>query len=159
MSPMRKLDEADKEQLKRIAFSNVMMHAIPDQRKFIRDIKGLVRNNTYQDYFQDQKQYVEAISEALAEKEIHSKDNIEQFAKDNLEITKKLQLSMENAMRKSREQQLKLRPSDNITKSIALLKEIDKRLLGSMDIDEKDSFRARLEEMKSVIEDIYSYVK
>ena len=44
-----------KDQLKTIVFNNVMMKALPDQRKFIRDIKGLVKNNTYRDYFDDQK--------------------------------------------------------------------------------------------------------
>lgn len=36
---LKQLNEPDKQQLKLIAFNNAMMHAMPDQRKFIRDIK------------------------------------------------------------------------------------------------------------------------
>jgi len=159
MSPMRKLDETDKEQLKKIAFSNVMMHAIPDQRKFIRDIKGLIKANAYQDYFKDQRQYVDGISEAISKEDIHSKENIEKFADENQAITKSLQLSMENALLRSRSEQLKSRPAENVVKSIALLKDIDTRLVRSMDSDEVDSLKAGLDEMKSIVDDIYSCIK
>ena len=43
MTPLRKLDDDEKEDLKKIAFNNVLMKAIPDQRKFIRDINCLVQ--------------------------------------------------------------------------------------------------------------------
>ena len=47
IAPLRQLDDTGKQQLKIIAFNNAMMKAIPDQRKFIRDIKGLIKNDTY----------------------------------------------------------------------------------------------------------------
>src|SRR5699024_12068592 len=44
MGPMKKLNDLEKTQLKHIAFTNTMMNAIQDQRRFIRDIKKLIRD-------------------------------------------------------------------------------------------------------------------
>src|SRR5699024_3251642 len=44
MAPMKKLNDLEKTQLKHIAFTNTMMNAIQDQRRFIRDIKKLIRD-------------------------------------------------------------------------------------------------------------------
>ena len=154
MAPMRKLDEQEKAQLKKIAYCNVLMQAIPDQRKFIRDIKGLVRNDAYKEYFDEQEQWISKISNGLEEKEIHSKGEIDQFVNDNRNITEELQASMEHALLRSRSQQLKSKPSENVAKSITLLKEIDPRLLNSMDSDEIDHFRAGLDEVEAVIAEL-----
>jgi len=151
MAPMRKLDEDEKQQLKGIAFSNVTMQAIPDQRKFIRDIKGLVKNNAYQSYFEEQERWVKTISDRLAEQDVRSKEDLETFADNNQNITEELQNSMERALLRSRTQQLKSKPAENVAKSISLLKELDPRLLKSMDSDEVDQFMAGLDELETVI--------
>lgn len=48
---LKQLTDEEKVQLKQIVFNNTVMKAITDQRKFIRDIKALVRNDMYSNYF------------------------------------------------------------------------------------------------------------
>ena len=50
---LKKLNAKEQTQLKIITFNNAMMRAMTDQRKFIRDIKVLVKNEAYREYFED----------------------------------------------------------------------------------------------------------
>jgi Ran GTPase-activating protein (RanGAP) involved in mRNA processing and transport len=91
MTPLRQLNESEKQQLKYIAFNNAMMHAIPDQRKFIRDIKNLVKNGTYAAYFEEQQKWGDAIREKFEVFDVRSKADVDKFAEDNADITEELQ--------------------------------------------------------------------
>ena len=152
MTPLRKLDDDEKEELKRIAFNNVLMKAIPDQRKFIRDINGLVRNDAYKEYFEDQKNWDAVIREKLAESEVHGKEDIDRFAAENTDIADKLADSMERALLRSRSQKLKEKPSENVAKSISLLMDVDTRFFDRMNTEEKESLKAELGELIRIAE-------
>lgn len=152
MAPLRQLDEYDKKRLKRIAFHNAMMHAMPDQRKFIRNIKGLIKNGTYSAYFEEQQKIGQQIQEQYAAVEIHSKADVDQFAEDHPMLTEELQISLERALLRSRSQQLKAKPLENISKSVSLLMEVDSRQFGKMDLQEKEAIRAELDELAKIVE-------
>ena len=55
MAPLHQLPNERKSELKKIVFNNAIMKAMPDQRKFIRDIKNLIRNDGYSLFFDKQK--------------------------------------------------------------------------------------------------------
>ena len=152
MAPLRQLDDAGKKQLKTIAFNNAMMKAMPDQRKFIRDIKGLIKNGTYDSYFEEQQKWAFVIKEKYETVDIHSKEDVDKFAEENASITEELQLSMERALLKSRSQLLKNKPAENVSKSIALLTEVDSRLFGKMEAEEKENLKAELDELARIVE-------
>ena len=152
MASLRKLNDDKRQQLKIIVFNNVIMKAMPDQRKFIRDIKGLIKNGTYVAYFEDQKKWAAVIQEKLQKVDVHSKEDVDKFAEENKIITEELQFSMERALLKSRSQILKNKPSENVSKSIALMTDVDPRLFHKMDSEEKENFRAELEELAKIIE-------
>lgn len=152
MAPLRQLDEEGKQQLKTIAFNNAMMHAMPDQRKFIRDIKSLIKNGTYTAYFEDQRKWEQAIQEKFSAIEVRSKADVDRFAEDNAAITEELQMSMERALLRSRSQQLKSKPSENVSKSISLLMEVDSRQFGRMNNEEKETLKAELDELAKIVD-------
>lgn len=152
MAPLRQLDEEGKQQLKTIAFNNAMMHAMPDQRKFIRDIKGLIKNGTYTTYFEDQQKWGQAIQEKFAAVEVRGKADVDRFAEDNAGITEELQMSMERALLRSRSQQLKAKPSENVSKSISLMMEVDSRQFGRMNTEEKETLKAELDELAKIVD-------
>lgn len=152
MAPLRQLDEEGKQQLKAIAFNNAMMHAMPDQRKFIRDIKGLIKNGTYTTYFEDQQKWGQAIQEKFAAVEVRGKADVDRFAEDNAGITEELQMSMERALLRSRSQQLKAKPSENVSKSISLMMEVDSRQFGRMNTEEKETLKAELDELAKIVD-------
>lgn len=152
LTPLRQLNEDDKKQLKIIAFNNAFMKAIPDQRKFIRDIKMLVKNGTYASYFEEQRELARGVQEKLEATEIHSKEDIDKFVQENSSVAEELQTSMERALLKSRSQLLKNKPVENVSKSIALLLDIDSRLFAKMDAEEKENLKAELDELKRITE-------
>ena len=152
MAPLKKLDQNEKQQLKTIAFNNIMMKAIPDQRKFIRDIKGLIKNDAYQPYFEDQKKWIEEISTLFFNTEIHEKNDVDRFANDNHKLSEELQVSMERALLRSRSKHLSNKPGENITKSIVLMKEVDPSLFDKLDDDEKEKLELQLEELAEIVD-------
>ena len=149
---LRSLDNQEKKDLKRIAFNNVLMRAIPDQRKFIRDIKGLIRGGSYREYFEDQKKCDAKIQEILKDAEIHSKGDLEEFASENIDIADNLSRSMERALLRSRSQKLKEKPSENVAKSIALMMDVDTRFFDRLGIEEKENLREGLDELIRIAE-------
>lgn len=147
---LRALDQAGKEQLKKIAFNNTILGAIKDQRKFIRDIRGLIKNEAYADYFAEQSKIATEIEAAFGEAEIHVKADVDKFASEHPQITEKLQNSMERALRRVRAQQVRSRPSENVSKSIGLLMDVDPRLFGKLSEEEKDTLKADLLELERI---------
>ena len=149
---LRSLEETEKTKLKRISFNNVLMKAIPDQRKFIRDIKALIRGDSYRNYFEDQRKWDDVIHEKLHGKKIHTKEDIDAFALENSDIADELAMSMERAMLRSRSKKLKEKPSENVAKSIALMMDIDTRFFDRLGTEEKESLKAELGELIRIAE-------
>lgn len=152
MAQLKKLNDWEKVQLKHIAFDNVMMNAVPDQRKFIRDIKKLIRDDSYTEYFAEQQSLEQQLYEQYLAEEIHSKQDIDSFAQKNHTIAEKLKNSMERALQKSRAQQLKSKPIDNMRKCVELLTEVDTRLFAKMGPEDKENVQSELQELTNIIE-------
>ncbi len=159
MAPLKQLNDEEKQQLKHIAFNNVMMQAIPDQRKFIRDIKALVKNDTYASYFKDQEKLSQQISEKYKETPIRNKADIEKFASDHTDLTEEMQVSMERSKLKSRSEILKARPVENVSKSISLMMEVDSRQFDRMTEEEKDKLLSKLSELNEIVDSFTSILK
>ena len=158
MTPLKQLNATEKQQLKIIAFNNAMMKAIPDQRKFIRDIKGLIKNGTYTTFFDEQQTLSQRISEQFATLEVHAKEDIDRFAAENPGIAEALQRSMERALLRSRSQQLREKPSEHISKCISLLQDVDLRLIEKMNTEERDDLKASLDELTKIIHSIQAHL-
>jgi REP element-mobilizing transposase RayT len=56
-----------------------------------------------------------------------------------------------HALLRARSAQLRNKPSENVEKSIALLMDIDPRLFGRLDEEEKETLRAELDELKKIV--------
>ena len=151
MPALKPLDADEKETLKTTAFNNTLMRAIKDQRKFIRDIRGLIKNDTYKSYFEEQKSLGAKIAEKLAAVEIRSKEDLDHIADENSVLTEQLKESMERALLRSRTQQLKNKPSENVRKSVDLLMDIDPRLFGKMGEEDKEELKAELLELERIV--------
>ena len=151
MPALKALNPEEKDKLKKIAFNNTVLKAIPDQRKFIRDIRGLIKTRSYTDYFAEQEQLAREIEEKYAAPEIRSKEDVDRFAADNSKIAEQLQDTMERALRRARAQQVRNRPSENVGKSITLLMDVDPRLFGRLSEEEKDMLKAELSELERIV--------
>lgn len=144
---LNQLNDNDRLRLKKIAFNNAMFKAEPDQRKFIRDIKGMIKSDTYKVFMDEQDRICAEVPGELDQTGIKDKSDIEKFVEANQHITNELCQAMESALQSSRQKQLKAKPADNVGKGISLLLDVDPRLFKHMDPDEKTNLKASLEEM------------
>lgn len=152
MAPLKKLDIDEKKQLKIIVFNNVMMNAVSDQRKFIRDIKALINSGTYKSYFDDQKRLANIIRNKYSTTTVRSKDDIDRFVLENSAIKEELQMSMNHALLKSSFQIQKTKPVEKVTESISVMIEIDSRLFNKLDMDEKEKLKSELDELARIVD-------
>lgn len=152
MPILKQLSGDERNQLKTIVFNNVIMKALLDQRKFIRDLKLLIKNDTHTMYFEDQVEINEQIHEKYDELEIKTKTDIDNFARDNDSITEELQLALQRALLRSRRQQLKAKPAENVAKSVSLMTEFDARMFDKMDTSERKHLKREMDHLSKVIE-------
>ena len=152
MPLLKQLTGDEKNQLKTIVFNNVIMKALLDQRKFIRDLKLLIKNDTHTMYFEDQVELNEQIHEKYDDLVIKTKADIDRFARDNENITEELQLALQKALLRSRRQQLKAKPAENVAKSVSLMTEFDARMFDKMDTAEKKHLKREMDHLSKVID-------
>ena len=67
------------------------------------------------------------------------------------QITRQMQDSMERALRQARAQQVKNKPSENVSKSIGLLMDVDPRLFEKLSEEEKETLKADLSELEQIL--------
>ena len=158
MAPLRKLEGEKKTDLKKIAFNNAVMKAMPDQRKFIRDIKNLINKEVYEVYFEEQATIGDLIRAKLEELDIHDKSDLDKFAEANVAIAEDLKMSMEKAMQRYRSQELKNKPTEIASKCFASLMEIDIRNFRIMSLEEKEELKAQLQELENTVKKFIQFL-
>ncbi len=151
---LNKLSEAEKVKLKTIVFNNVLLQANRDQRKFIRDIKGLVSNANHSAYFNDQDAINHLIHEKFDVLEIKEKADLDDFAKNNAILSEKLRNSIERHLQASKERKALLKPLENVSKSVSLMADVDESTFEKMNNDEKEEL---LDGMNRLTNVIYEY--
>ena len=152
LAPMRALPtEEEKNQLKTFVFNNAVMKAFADQRRFIREIKNLIKNKTYANYFEDQSETNQKFHELFDNFPIRSKKDIDTFVQNNKDLAVQMERSMERAMLRTRNKQTMQKPGENIQRSIELIGEIDTRLIDRMNTTEKKNLEKGFDDLSELI--------
>lgn len=148
---LSKISEVEKQQLKTIVFNNVLLQANKDQRKFIRDIKALVNNDSYKDYFADQQIINSLIHEKFDDLEINGKADLDDFVINNAILREKLRNSIDRFLQLSKERKELLKPIENVTKSVSLMADVDERTFDKMNSEEKEELLDGINRLSNVI--------
>lgn len=146
----KKFGEERRGELKRTVFNNIVLKAIPDQRKFIRDIKNLVKCETCEQYLDDTADIRREMGEKLRAASPDSEEALNAFAAGNEQAIKEFATLHEIALLRSRAAAIKSRPSENVKKCLELLTDIDPRLFFKLDGEEREELKAQLEELMNV---------
>lgn len=150
LAPLRQLNDTEQAELKTIAFNNALTGAVADQRKFIRDIRSLVRSGEYPAFFTEQMALNDLIRERLNGCEIRTKEDLDRFTAENPVFAEELRASLERTMLRSRSAQLKSKPAESVGKCISQLRDVDPRLIERLDPEEKETLRAGLDELARI---------
>lgn len=153
MPGLRQISDEEKDALKTLVFQNIMMGAIQDQKKFIRDVRSLLKSDSYIIFFDEQRKLGEVIRQAYASAEIRDKTDVDRFAREHNDITQELRTSLERALLRSRAQQLRARPEENVSKCISLMSEIDPRLFGKLDEEERKNLVTELQSLMNLADE------
>ena len=149
--------EESKNELKRSIFSNIMMGAVADQRKFIRSIKSMMDSGLYSSYIKKQVKIADEIEEKKKERPITNKRELDEFIRDNEELSENLQISMDRSLLQSKKAQTRSRPSQIVNKSLSMLSDIDTNIIDKLSYDEKEKLHTQLRKLTdavTLIEDV-----
>lgn len=160
MVPLLKRCETDeaRQDLKNSVFSNTMMGAFADQRKYIRSVKAMMDSGLYSSYIKKQNKITEDILAKKKEANIKNKADLDAFVKENEDSTEELQISMERSLLKSKKAQTKSRPSQIVSKSLSMLMDIDTRVVDKLSDQEKDKLSSQLHKLSEAVSLIHSEV-
>ena len=158
MVPLAKRCETEesKKELKRSVFSNIMMGSFADQKKFIRNVKAMMDSGLYSSYIKKQAKIADEIEEKKKVRPITNKHDLDEFIKENEDLSEDLQISMDRSLLQSKKAQTKSRPSQIVTKSLSMLMDIDTRIFDKLSEGEKEKLHTQLHKLTdavSLIED------
>ena len=151
-APLRQLNAEEQAQLKNICFDNVLLGAVTDQRKFIRDLRALIRSGNYPAFFEEQAELHTQLQVLLSAAEIRGKEDLDCFALEHSALADQLRNSLERAMLRSRSAQLHSKPAEHVGKCMSLLLDVDPRLFDRLDPEERESLKASLDELAKMVE-------
>ena len=126
------------------------MKAVADQRIFIRDIKKLAKDVLTDEFFAEQDKINEQIAVKFSGVTPAGKADLDAFAESCADLADDIRCSMERALIRSRTQTLINRPAENVVKCKNLLTDIDPRLFGKLEEDEKQTLIAELEDLSQI---------
>lgn len=153
MVPLVKRCETEdgKLELKRSVFSNTMMGSFGDQKKFIRNLRSMMDSGLYSSYMKRQSKLTDTLEEKKQAKQITNKKDLDNFIKENEELTEDLQISMERSLLQSKKAETKSRPSQIVNKSLSMLMDIDTRIFDKLSDVEKEKLHTQLHRLNDAV--------
>ena len=139
------------EQIKNTVFTNIMMKTIGDGRKFIRNLSAMNSNGFLPTYLKEQERISKEIQVRVAEVKPDSKANMDHFVAQNEDLSDDLRLSMDKSLLKAKKKETRSKPSQIVTKSIAMLRDVDTRIVEKLDDTEKDKLRQQVDKLSQMI--------
>lgn len=143
--------EESKRDLKKSIFNNIMMGSCNDQRKYIRNVKKMMETGMYSSYIKKQIKIADEIEGKKQEYHITNKRELDEFVKNNEDLSDELQFSMERSMLQSKKQQTKSRPSQIVNKSLSMLMDIDTRIIDKLSDTEKEKLNNQLHRLNDAV--------
>lgn len=151
---LKKVSDAEKQQVKEVVFANVMMKTIGDSRKFIRNLNSMLGNGYLQLYLKEQKRISDQLQEKLRQSPTGSRYELDRFVSENEDMTEELQLSTDKQLLKAKRAETRGKPSQIVSKSITMLKGVDTRIFEKLNDTERDKLRLQVSKLSQMIDRI-----
>lgn len=140
------------QKVKNAVFANVMMHTIGDSRKYIRNLSSMMDSGFFSAYIKDQSRISENLQEDLDAAAPETKGDLAFFVSTHGEEAEALQLSFDKSLLRSKKQETRNKPSQIVSKSILMLRDVDTNIFSKLTDAEKDNLRGQLTRLTSVVE-------
>ena len=141
-----------KEKVKNAVFANIMMRTIGDSRKYIRNLSQMMDTGFFTAYIKEQERIGEVLKEDLDEAAPEGKRDLDFFVSTHEEAAENLQMSLDRSLLKAKKHETRNKPSQIVSKSITLLKDVDTNIFEKLTDSEKENLRGQLGRLSSVVE-------
>lgn len=141
-----------RQKVKNAVFTNVMMHSIVDGKKYMRNLNSMMDTGFFMTYMREQERIGSSLVDDLNESMPTSKKDIDLFVSTHEEAAEALQLSLDKSLLKAKKQETRSRPSQIVSKSISLLKDVDTNIFEKLNEGEKDNLRGQLSRLSTVVD-------
>jgi hypothetical protein len=140
------------QKVKNAVFANIMMRTIGDSRKYIRNLSAMMDTGFFSAYIKEQERIGEALREDIDEAAPESKKDLDFFVSTHEEAAESLQLSLDKSLLKAKKHETRNRPSQIVSKSITLLRDVDTNIFEKLTDAEKENLRGQLGRLSTVVE-------
>lgn len=147
---IKKLDPEKKKKIKEIVFANIMMKSNTDNRKFSRDIRKIIKSNESENYIEEQSDLIEEIKNKYKNETIKTKADVDTFADNNKDISEEMHTSLQNSLIAMRNEIVKVKPEENVSKAIDLLADVDQRLFSKMSPEEINNLSDSIQRLNDI---------
>ena len=140
--------------LKEAIFNNLLMQTIGDSRKFIRNINTMMETGIFNTYIKKQIEITEKIKEKLYAVSLKNAAELKEFVDDNQELAEELRNTMDLSVLRAKKRVTKSRPSQSVSKSFTMLKDVNTKIFDTLNDDEREKLMwdvARLSEKVNFI--------
>ena len=141
-----------RQKVKNAVFANILMRTIGDSRKFIRNLSSMMDSGFFSAYIKDQERICEALREDINEAAPENKNDLDFFVSTHEEAAENLQMSLDRSLLKTKRHETRNRPSQIVSKSINLLKDVDTNIFEKLTDSEKENLKDQLDRLSTVVE-------
>lgn len=144
-------EEDQKLKTKQAVFTNIMMKTMGDGRKYIRNIGSMMQNGFFSTYLKEQEKLSSNLKDKLDTFAPETRRDLDEFVRQNEEDADLLTISMDRSLLKAKKQETRNKPSQIVTKSITMLRDVDTRIFDKLTTAEKDKLRDQIDKLSDVI--------
>ena len=138
------------QQVKELIFTNLMMRSADDNARYIREIVKMMDNGFFPAYLKEQNRIKKETKARLEEEKPDSVESLRRFVDQNDDITDELKISRERSLLKSKRKEARNKPSQIITKSITMLRDVDTNVFEKLTDSEKDKLKTQITKLVTV---------
>lgn len=150
--------EEEKEDIKLIIFSNLLLKPQGDITRYIRKMKKVVETEYVSDFIDEQLEFVEEVAASMESNGEITTDTINQDIRSNEDLKVRMKSSVERFEIKSKKDDTRTQPIKEMEKSILHANNIDSRIVGKMTTEERQHLKILLQECKEKISEIEKYL-
>lgn len=139
------------QKVKNAVFSNMMMQTMGDGRKYIKNLSSMMESGFFSIYIKEQEKMGETLSREMEGFSPKSKKELDLFVSNHEEEAEALRLSLDKSLLKAKKHETRNKPSQIVSKSITLLKDVDTRIFEKLTDSERDNLKEKLDRLSTVI--------
>lgn len=143
-------NEEIRQQTKELIFTNLMMKSAEDNARYIREIGKMMDNGFFVAYLKEQNRIREDVKERLDNNQPETLEELKTFVNDNDDITDDLKVSKEKSLLQSKKKETRNRPSQIISKSITMLRDVDTNVFEKLTDNEKEKLKNQIDKLMTV---------